>query len=228
MITGPIAIMRHTARAAGPMLRIAVLLAALGGTLAAGAAQAQLDSLFGGRDSPPRPPAACLTAAFRPSRPRCSFQGRHPRLGRERTPASGLPASAACELSGAAAGCGARAAANRHSGATIAAAAGATLAPQTLPAQRATLPAPANPPAAAAGRHIAATRRCRDHRDADAEDRKHPRGVRRPGQDHRPHRFRSTPRSAKLSSSVRFRSRRGSATRGLPPRRPTPMRSSGR
>ena len=44
------------------MHRIAVLLAVLGGTLAAGPAQAQLGAIFG--DSPPRPPANVPNGSF--------------------------------------------------------------------------------------------------------------------------------------------------------------------
>ncbi len=56
------------------MLRIAVLLAVLGGTLAAGPVEAQ--TIFG--DSPPRPPADIPNGAFPPQPPPVQYPGRSP------------------------------------------------------------------------------------------------------------------------------------------------------
>jgi len=59
------------------MLRSAVLLALIGGTLAAGTAQAQMEPLFGG-DSPPRPPADIPGEAFPPQPPPVHYPGPAP------------------------------------------------------------------------------------------------------------------------------------------------------
>jgi hypothetical protein len=56
------------------MLRIAALLAVLGGTLAAGPVEAQ--TVFG--DSPPRPPADIPNGAFPPQPPPVQFPGQYP------------------------------------------------------------------------------------------------------------------------------------------------------
>ncbi len=58
------------------MLRIAALVVVLGGTLAAGPAQAQLGSIFG--DSPPRPPADVPSGPFPPQPPPVQFPGQSP------------------------------------------------------------------------------------------------------------------------------------------------------
>jgi len=55
------------------MHRIAVLLAVLGATLAAGSAHAQLGALFG--DSPPRPPADVPNGSFPPQPPPVQYPG---------------------------------------------------------------------------------------------------------------------------------------------------------
>jgi len=56
------------------MLRIAALMAMLGGTLVAAPAQAQLGSIFGG-DSPPRPPAEVPNGSFPPQPPPVQYPG---------------------------------------------------------------------------------------------------------------------------------------------------------
>jgi len=55
------------------MVRIAALLAILGGTLVAGPVQAQLGSIFG--DSPPRPPAEVPSGPFPPQPPPVQYPG---------------------------------------------------------------------------------------------------------------------------------------------------------
>jgi hypothetical protein len=64
---------RKPHRAPGFMLRIAALLAGLGGTLAAGFAQAQPGALFG--DGPPRPPANVPNGSLPPQPPPVQFPG---------------------------------------------------------------------------------------------------------------------------------------------------------
>jgi hypothetical protein len=61
---------------AGFMLRIATLLAVLGTTLAAGAAQAQLGATFG--DSPPRPPANVPNSSLPPQPPPVQYPAQTP------------------------------------------------------------------------------------------------------------------------------------------------------
>jgi len=61
---------------AGSMLRIATLLAVLGGTLAAGPAQAQVGAIFG--DSPPRPPADVPNRSFPAQPPPVQYPGQAP------------------------------------------------------------------------------------------------------------------------------------------------------
>jgi hypothetical protein len=58
------------------MLRIVSLLVVLGGTLAAGPAQAQLGAIFG--DSPPRPPGEVPNGAFPPQPPPVHYPGPAP------------------------------------------------------------------------------------------------------------------------------------------------------
>jgi hypothetical protein len=115
------------------MLRIAVLLTVLGGTLAAGPAQAQLGAIFG--DSPPRPPANIPNGSLPPQPPPVQFPAQSP----PPAPPTGPPPSSiqAQPLP-------------PPPGATMAppAAPNQAIAPQALPpAQRARLAPPlANPP----------------------------------------------------------------------------------
>jgi hypothetical protein len=115
------------------MLRIAVLLTVLGGTLAAGPAQAQLGAIFG--DSPPRPPANIPNGSLPPQPPPVQFPAQSP----PPAPPTGPPPSSiqAQPLP-------------PPPGATMAppAAPNQAIAPQSLPpAQRARLAPPlANPP----------------------------------------------------------------------------------
>ena len=153
------------------MLRIAALLVALGGTLAAGPVAAQSTfrrraAASAGRCSQRRVPGS--------SRRRCRFPGQNPR------PAFPAPRSPSGIQS-----------------AALAAAARRDDRPATPPParrhrrrrlQRARVtPQPANPPPPAAGRHRTAAGRHDHHRNADAKDRKRAGGLLRPRQDHRPH-----------------------------------------
>ena len=76
MLTGPHAMTPNPIAPAGSMLRIATLLAVLGGTLAAGPAQAQVGAIFG--DSPPRPPADVPNRSFPAQPPPVQYPGQAP------------------------------------------------------------------------------------------------------------------------------------------------------
>jgi hypothetical protein len=58
------------------MLRIAALLAVLGGSLVAGSAVAQIGTIFG--DAPPRPPSNIPNAGFPPQPPPVQYPGQNP------------------------------------------------------------------------------------------------------------------------------------------------------
>jgi hypothetical protein len=67
------------------MLRLAALLAVLGGTLTAGAAQAQSNNVFG---EPPRPPAEVPNGQFPPQPPPVGAQTQFPTYPSERQPSA--------------------------------------------------------------------------------------------------------------------------------------------
>jgi hypothetical protein len=127
MLTGPNAMPPNLIAPAGSMLRIAALLAVLGGMLAAAPAQAQ-GPIFG--DSPPRPPADIPNGAFPPQPPPVHYPGPAPLPA----PSPGPPSSIQAQ--------------------PLPPPPGATLAPSPPPGQRARvappsaapLPQPANPP----------------------------------------------------------------------------------
>jgi len=75
MLTGPYAMNPNPIAPPGSVLRIAALLAALGGVLAAAPAQAQ-GTIFG--DWPPRPPADIPNGAFPPQPPPVHYPGPAP------------------------------------------------------------------------------------------------------------------------------------------------------
>ena len=192
------------------MHRIAVLLALLGGTLAAGPALAQLGAIFG--DLPPRPPANVPNGSFPPQPPpvRYSPQSLPPPPAQyppqsssapDRYPAQALPPPAAAAgpppsgiqaqpLPPPPGATSAPAVSNR----VIAPQTGSldssnqTIVPQQSAARSGRGPWVAGGQSAAAtGGHCTPARRHRDHRNADAKDRELTRGIFRAGQDHGPH-----------------------------------------
>jgi len=61
-----------------PMVRLAAILVIIGGTLVAGPAVAQFGNIFGGGDSPPRPPADVPNGPFPPQPPPVGYPSSQP------------------------------------------------------------------------------------------------------------------------------------------------------